>query len=860
MVNYEITDELILEIKDHFVDYHAKILKDQKNDELRLRVRTLEQAEEVLKLIDFVKNFYKDFEKQHPTFIPVFENDFEMTQFLNDEKKIIRKCFVEPNLFRKNDYFNLSVEGEFQEGLMPSYYDYFSKWKEEIFEQHKKTQEFLRQTSKINIRTNKVTCGCSDCVSLFRTRVRESILESVTEKYNSLEEELYDDILNSTIDKISHKITRYIRFVDKELKSCRYSLRKSSYNKLHTDIKKFNERKLAYSSENQLTKTYGEKLKAFLISESPHIQPDFYDEKDFEKFFDRLKIKIWKPGFVVKKEFLKHTESLMALKRKDISSTILRNYLGQFWHYSDARKLNRKVIYHMGPTNSGKTYHALQALSKAEKGSYLAPLRLLASEVYDKLTDMKVNTTLLTGEEVIENPGATHFSSTIEMAKLQQDFDCIVIDEIQMIGDYQRGWAWTRALVHMKAKEIHLCGDPSALELVQKILKLTGDELEIKNYTRMTDLKVEPNSTKLESLVKGDALIVFSRRNALKHKVELEKLGHRVSIVYGMLNPDVRREQARRFDEGETDIIVSTDAISMGMNLPVRRIVFTAFSKFINSREHPLTDSEIKQIAGRAGRFQRFPTGFVTYLEREVNTGGTEKLRDALNCELEMREMAMVGPDLDLFLNVNNALGENSLRTLQFSEFLRLFYTIEFSKPFYCVRLDEMIEIAETVEEINEQTNSLDHSEIFGFSCAPVNLGNIDHVQYFHSIVSRYAAGQPIYNEMIDTTSNNIDYLETAIKCLELYQWLARHFSNKHFTFDDIELHQNKAEAVEKLNKLLSDKTIKYYNPYQHNRSKRRFDKKKGDRKGETKRSRSRNSRGRRPPKQDGKPKRRRRR
>ncbi len=860
MTDYEITDELLLNIKSNFPDYHAKILKDQKNDEMRAKVRTLSQAEEVLELIDYVKHFYRDFERQHPNFVPIFESEFESASFLENEKNITEKCFVFPNLFKKSDYFNLSVEGEFQKDLIPTYFDYFEKWKQGVFEEHERSQELLRSTQKINFyNNNKRTCGCVDCVSLFRTRVREGILETITEKYEKLEEELYEDILNSTIDNISNKVTRYLRFVDKEVKRCRYLLRKSSYNKLFTDIKKLNERKLGYDPDNQLARTYVEKLKAFLISENPHIKADFYDDKDFEKFFSRMGMKIWKPGFVLKKEFLKHTESLIALKRKDISSTILRNYLGQFWHYSEARKLNRKIIYHMGPTNSGKTYHALQALSKAEKGSYLAPLRLLASEVFDKLTDMGVNTTLLTGEEVIENPGATHYSSTIEMAKLQQEFDCIVIDEIQMIGDYQRGWAWTRALIHMRAKEVHLCGDPSALSLVQQILELTGDELEIKNYERMTDLKVESDSTKLENLKKGDALIVFSRRNALKHKVELEKLGHTVSIVYGMLNPDVRREQARRFDEGETDIIVSTDAISMGMNLPVRRIVFTAFSKFINSREHPLTDSEIKQIAGRAGRFQRFPTGFVTYLEREVNKGGTEKLRDALNCELEDREMAMVGPDLDLFLNVNNALKENSLRTLEFSEFLRLFYTIEFSSPFYCVRLDEMIEIAETVEEINEQTNSLDYSEIFGFACAPVNLGNIDHVQYFHSIVSRYAAGQPIYNEMIDTSSNSIDYLETAIKCLELYQWLARHFSNKHFAFDDNELHINKSEAVEKLNKLLSDKTIKYYNPYQHNRPRRKFDKKKSD-KNENKRSRSRNSSRGKSSKQTSKPKRRRRR
>ena len=92
----------------------------------------------------------------------------------------------------------------------------------------------------------------------------------------------------------------------------------------------------------------------------------------------------------------------MALKRKDISSTILRDYLGQFWMHTEARKINRKIIYHMGPTNSGKTYHAIEALCKAPKGCYLAPLRLLAGELYDTMNQKGVHTTLLTGEEVIE--------------------------------------------------------------------------------------------------------------------------------------------------------------------------------------------------------------------------------------------------------------------------------------------------------------------------------------------------------------------------------------------------------------------------------------------------------------------------
>jgi ATP-dependent RNA helicase SUPV3L1/SUV3 len=494
----------------------------------------------------------------------------------------------------------------------------------------------------------------------------------------------------------------------------------------------------------------------------------------------------------------------MSFKRKDISATILRDYLGQFWLHSSTRRKKRKVIYHMGPTNSGKTYNAIEALAMSKHGCYLAPLRLLASELFDTLNEKGVKTNLLTGEEVIELEGASHYSSTIEMAKLHEEFDCVVIDEIQMITDTQRGWAWTRALVNIDADEVHLCGDPSVFELVEKILELTGDTLEVRNYERKTKLLVEKKPIKLVDLQENDALIVFSRRNALKYKMDLENLGFKVSIVYGRLSPEVRREQARKFDQGETDIMVSTDAIAMGMNLPVRRIVFSTLSKFINSKEHPITNSEIKQIAGRAGRYQRFPEGFVNALQQVDD--GTDRLETALGYKLPQKELAMVGPDLEIFKSVNTALEENDLNTLSLSEFLRLFNTMSFDKPFYCVDLKEMIEVAEMVEEADVE-GILSDSEIFGFACAPVNLGLMEHVQYFVWILNHFVTGMGIQNEDVDVDSDDIDYLETAIKCVELYQWLARHFDNKNFFFNENSLIDNKSKAIERLNQLLSEKT-----------------------------------------------------
>lgn len=150
---------------------------------------------------------------------------------------------------------------------------------------------------------------------------------------------------------------------------------------------------------------------------------------------------------------------------------------------------------------------------------------------------------------------------------------------------------------------------------------------------------------------------------------------------------------------------------------------------------------------------------------------------------LEQQTQSMVGPDLDIYTKVNNALEANNLPRLKLSEFLRLFNTMNFTKPFYCVDLREMIELAETVEDIDFE-GKLSISEIFGFSCAPVNLGLMEHVQYFVWILKKFVVAESITNEPINFNSNEIDYLETSIKCVELFQWLARHFNNKNFSFN----------------------------------------------------------------------------
>lgn len=250
--------------------------------------------------------------------------------------------------------------------------------------------------------------------------------------------------------------------------------------------------------------------------------------------------------------------------------------------YPDARQQRRKIIMHVGPTNSGKTHSALVALSRARTGVYAGPLRLLAHEVFSRLNEGKIGDekprvcNLITGEEQrILDPEAGLSSCTIEMFPLAKKLNVGVIDEIQMIGDLGRGAAWTGAILGSNCEELHLCGEESVVELVQKMARELGDECIVKRYTRLSPLVVAERSlgSDLSKIRRGDCLVTFSRSNifAFKRAIE-EKTGLRVAVAYGGLPPEVREEQARVFNEGGYDVLVASDAVGMGLNLYVLEV------------------------------------------------------------------------------------------------------------------------------------------------------------------------------------------------------------------------------------------------------------------------------------------------
>jgi len=235
----------------------------------------------------------------------------------------------------------------------------------------------------------------------------------------------------------------------------------------------------------------------------------------------------------------------------------------------------------------------------------------LANEVYSRLIAKGLPCALLTGEEVRKPSDTdTYFTScTVEMIPVNEIYDVAVIDEIQMISDPDRGQGWATALLGVQAKEVHVCGEERTVQLIENICASIGDKCIVHRYDRLSPLEAMDNSLNgdYSKLEKGDAIVAFSRMSlhALKRTIET-KTGRRCAIIYGSLPPEVRVQQAALFNDPDNDydFVVASDAIGMGLNLEIRRVILESVTKYDGSQNRLLSYPELKQIGGRAGRYK----------------------------------------------------------------------------------------------------------------------------------------------------------------------------------------------------------------------------------------------------------------
>lgn len=430
--------------------------------------------------------------------------------------------------------------------------------------------------------------------------------------------------------------------------------------------------------------------------------------------------------------------------------------------YPLARRIKRKFYIHLGDTNTGKTYNAIEKLKSAKKGLYLSPLRILALEIFERLNSDNVICDLSTGEEEVIKLGATHMSCTIEKANLKQDYDIVVIDEIQMINDSQRGNAWTRALLGLKCREIHICGALNSKDILKTIIEDCGDEYEIKEYKRNTPLEVQYKSFNYKDVNDGDALIVFSKKRVLEIAKQYADNGIKTSIIYGALPPEVRKMQYNQFINKEANVLVSTDAIGMGVNLPIKRIVFMSIKKFDGDDVRELTSQEVKQVAGRAGRKGIYDIGYV------ASVGDTQDfIKEKIEATDDFIEKAVVGPS-DAILNIKTLPLNEKLalwssreekvsyyRKMDISEYLiildkikryRLREDIQWNLlkvPFDVSNEDLMDKFLEYVDELFvAKLKSLTKPECFS--------GNLEELENYYQKISMYYSFSKIFNLKFD--------------------------------------------------------------------------------------------------------------
>jgi len=442
--------------------------------------------------------------------------------------------------------------------------------------------------------------------------------------------------------------------------------------------------------------------------------------------------------------------------------------------FAKARQLQRKVMLFVGPPNSGKTHAAFERLTQALDGAYLAPLRLLALEGRDRLVARGVPCSLLTGEENVPAAGARVVSSTIEMVGTNTPIDVAVIDEAQMIFDNSRGWAWTQAIVAVPANEVIIICSAYAVPAIENLLGLCGERCSVRHFERKQHVQLLPNPVPVAALQLGDAVVAFSRRDVLMLRDQIAAAGHPVSVIYGALPPEVRRREAERFAEGASHILVATDAIGMGLNLPIRRVLFSTMSKFDGVNDRPLGEGEVHQIAGRAGRFGIHEEGFVGVL-KEAEPGALKMLTDLLpKTPRAPRDFkAPVAPNNWHVQTIASRLQLTKLREVLgvFVEQLKLD-----DAHFAVAELEQMLDLA---EKLDASAASLTLKERFIYAQAPVDTRTENQLQAFLDWAGSHAAtgqaGSPWFLDQVDGHSR-LEAMEQALRACTLWLWLDLRF------------------------------------------------------------------------------------
>ncbi len=260
-----------------------------------------------------------------------------------------------------------------------------------------------------------------------------------------------------------------------------------------------------------------------------------------------------------------------------------------------------KISAILGPTNTGKTFLAIETMLSFNSGMIGFPLRLLAREVYDKVIK-KIDhskVALITGEEKIIPLNAKYFLCTVESMPIDKDLEFVGIDEIQMCNDHERGHIFTDRLLNLRGEKLTMfMGSNTIKSIIEKL----DDDIEFINKERFSKLSFNGHK-KISRIERKSAIIAFSTEEvyAIAELIRRQKGG--AAIVMGSLSPKTRNAQVNLYQSDDVDYLVATDAIGMGINMDLDHVYFSNLKKFDGKKLRRLNLYEIGQIAGRAGRY-----------------------------------------------------------------------------------------------------------------------------------------------------------------------------------------------------------------------------------------------------------------
>lgn len=496
-----------------------------------------------------------------------------------------------------------------------------------------------------------------------------------------------------------------------------------------------------------------------------------------------------------------------SIKRKVIRNNI---EIGSFKDlFPEARKRDRELYYFYGETNSGKTYNAFELAKDANSGLYAAPLRLLALEGQQEFEKRGKLCSMITGEEKDEKANATFVSSTVEMTDFQKEYDIAIIDEVQLLNDRERGHSWFEAIVGVNAKKVILVGSKDISNVVKEIAEYLEEPLISKEFTRKTKLVFDKDLYKKEiknnkKLSKNSAVIAFSKRDVLDLKEKFEDMGNTVSVIYGALPPKVRRYETERFVKGESDIVIATDAVGMGLNLPIEKLYFYSNTKFNGKSIVELESSLIKQIAGRAGRFNLFDVGYVSALSDKVFDSIQEGFtKSSFITEKKVKS----SPNYPIIKQVEEITGETEIFKLIQTYNNAIVFDFNISHHLS----DTTYKVAKYIDKISDQNGDfLDLKEKVKLVNAPISEDRAGKVmKYFESALKtlQVLRKDPTifpYDLVIDYVyrikHSNQKETENAIKMIDILSWLS-------FNFEEFSSLEN--EIIE-LRNILNNKLINF--------------------------------------------------